>query len=113
MYLSPWATNRSPALWGPSAAEFVPERWMDEQTGKPNNIGGVKSNYSNLTFLHGPRSCIGERFARAELKILIVLFVGLFEIGMEDENEVPVPAGAITLKPRDGMHLRLKPLGTW
>jgi cytochrome P450 len=66
-----------------------------------------------MTFLHGPRSCIGERFAKSELRALIAVFVGMMEMSMADPNEVPEPAGAITTKPKNGMHLRLKVLDGW
>jgi cytochrome P450 len=112
-YISPWAINRSPLLWGDQAAEFVPERWIDPSTGRANNTGGVRSNYSNLTFLHGPRSCIGERFAKSELKALMAAFVGTFAMEMADKDEVPIPGGSITAKPTNGMRLRLKSVDGW
>ncbi|KAH7319192.1 putative P450 monooxygenase [Rhexocercosporidium sp. MPI-PUGE-AT-0058] len=113
IFLTPWGVNRSPHLWGDTATDFIPERWIDPETGKANNTGGVTSNYSNLTFLHGPRSCIGEKFARSELKALVAVFCGTFDIKMADPNEVPVPAGVITTKPKNGMNLRLKVVDGW
>jgi len=109
--LVPWAINRSPHLWGPNANEFVPERWINLD-GTPNNSGGAQSNYAQLTFLHGPRSCIGGSFAKAELRCLVAAFVAAFE--MDYAGKTPaVPAGVITTKPRDGMELRLKPVAAW
>ncbi|KAE8451134.1 hypothetical protein EG329_004806 [Mollisiaceae sp. DMI_Dod_QoI] len=113
IFLSPWAINRSPLLWGKSASEFIPERWVDSGTGKPNNNGGVRSNYATLTFLHGPRSCIGEKFARLELKALMAVFVGTFLMQMADPTEIPILAGAITSKPKNGMRLKLQVLEGW
>lgn len=113
IFISPWGVNRSPKLWGPTAASFNPERWIDEHSGKLNNHGGVESNYANLTFLHGPRSCIGEKFARSELKALVAVFCGRFEVQMEREGEVKVPAGVITTKPAGGMSLKLRVLEGW
>jgi cytochrome P450 len=109
--LSPWAVNRSPELWGENAEKFVPERWIDD--GKPNNSGGAASNYSQLTFLHGPRSCIGQNFAKAELRCIVAAFVGAFEWDTNMKEEDVIPAGVITIKPNKGMHLRLKPIGRW
>ena len=112
VYIVPWAVNRSPELWGENACEFVPERWIDAD-GKGNNSGGVESNYAIMTFLHGPRSCIGEKFAKAELKVLLAVFCGKFLMELVEGEEVPVPAGAITTKPKNGMRLRLKVLDDW
>jgi cytochrome P450 len=106
----PWAINRSPALWGPDAEEFVPERWIDKETGRASMSGGTGSNYAFVTFLHGPRSCIGERFARAELRALLAAFVGSFEMQMADPNEVVVPGGTVTSRPMNGMKLKLAPV---
>jgi cytochrome P450 len=112
LYISPWAINRSPAFWGPTAHLFLPDRFLDPVTQKPTS-GGVDSNYASMTFLHGPRSCIGEKFARAELKCLIALWVARFEFEMADKTEVPLPAGAVTSKPGNGMRLRIRPVEGW
>jgi hypothetical protein len=37
----------------------------------------------------------------------------MFEIRMADPNEVPMPAGAITTKPKNGMRLKLRALEGW
>lgn len=100
----PWATNRDPKLWGPNAGDFCPERWLDSPS------GGADSNYAFLTFFHGPRSCIGQNFARAELRALVVAFVGDFEMRMADPNEKILVGGTITSKPVNGMRLKLTPV---
>lgn len=108
-----WAINRSPELWGPDADKFVPDRWIDQKTGKPNNSGGVTSNYSIMTFLHGPRSCIGQGFAKAELRCLVAAYVGAFKSELLDPSQVIKPGGMITLKPAGGVKLKLKVVGSW
>lgn len=55
--LSPWAINRNRKFWGETAEDFVPDRWINPD-GSSNKNGGAKSNYSQITFLHGPRSCL-------------------------------------------------------
>lgn len=110
MFVVPWAINRNPPLWGDNAEDFVPTRWIDKATGRATMNGGADSNYAFLTFLHGPRSCIGERFARAELRALLAAFVGNFEMEMADPNEVVIVGGTITSKPVNGMKLKLKPV---
>jgi cytochrome P450 len=105
----PWAINRNPKLWGADSEEFVPERWIDDK-GRATMNGGADSNYAFLTFLHGPRACIGERFARAELRALLAALVGSFEFQMADPNEKIVVGGTITSKPMNGMRLKLTPV---
>ena len=96
LFVVPWAINRNPALWGPDSEDFVPERWIDKETGRATMNGGSDSNFAFLTFLHGPRSCIGERFARAELRALLAAFVGSFEMKLANPHEKVVVGGTIT-----------------
>lgn len=72
--LAPAAINTSTHLWGEDALEFKPERWLNAD-GKSNQRGGADSNYSFLTFLHGPRSCIGQRFSQYELACMLAAWV--------------------------------------
>lgn len=114
--LSPYAVNTSTALWGADAHEFKPERWLDAD-GTANNKGGADSNFAFLTFLHGPRSCIGQRFAQAEFACLLAAWVGRFETEFEEgsplrEGEPDIGEG-ITGKPRGGVWVKLKEVGGW
>lgn len=106
--ISPWLINRYTENWGPDATKFVPERWINTDDGRPNNTGGAASNYANMTFLHGPRSCIGQGFAKAELRCLLAAFTRRFDWGLDMKEEDVVPGGVITIKPANGLHLRVK-----
>lgn len=107
--MSAWLMNRSPELWGEDANEFRPNRWIDPDE-KPNNTGEGK--VGSMTFGRGPRACIGEGFVKAELRCLLSAMVTKFEWGLESPDEVVVPAGMVTIRPRDGMYLKLKKLAT-
>lgn len=129
LILPPWAVNTSRKLWGPDAQDFNPERWTtmrtatgandaedDENSNNINNVGGKRgvqkgNNFAMLTFLHGPRSCIGQSFAMGELKCLLAAWVGAFETVLADEGFVPVVRGQMTAKPKDGVHVRLRGWG--
>ena len=108
--IAPWAINHSKQLWGEDAEEFNPDRWM--VPGQANS-GGAVSNYAFLTFLHGPRSCIGQRFAVAELACLLAAFVGKYEFEMVNPDEKIEIKGGITARPRNGMHIKLKVVEGW
>ncbi|KAG6990200.1 Cytochrome P450 monooxygenase FUM15 [Fusarium oxysporum f. sp. conglutinans] len=107
--VSIWYINRSPEIWGPDAAEFRPERWI-RGDGKPNQNGGASSNYNFLTFLHGPRSCIGQGFAKAEMRCLLATMVRSFRWTLAMDDGLVMPRGVITIKPENGMYLNLKTL---
>lgn len=108
--LSAWGVNTAVSQWGPDASEFNPDRWMG--TGKAKS-GGADSNYSLLTFLHGPRSCIGQSFAKAEFASLLAALVGRFEMELQDKEKEIVIQGGITSKPKGGMPVKLKALDGW
>lgn len=91
LILCPYAINRSPEFWGPTGEDFLPERWIDTDpvTGKqtPNQHGGAGTNFAQITFLHGQRSCIGKDFARAELRCAMAGVVGRFRFRMQDPKQ--------------------------
>ncbi|KAJ6553292.1 cytochrome P450 [Mycena capillaripes] len=79
------ALNRDPAIWGPDAHEFIPERW-ERSPSISTSIPGLWSHM--LTFLGGPRACIGYRFSLVELKALLFTLVrGLeFELAVSADD---------------------------
>merc|ERR1711939_844839 len=104
--------NRNTGIWGKDAMEFIPQRWIDAD-GRVNNSGGVTSNYSIMTFLHGPRSCIGQGFARSELKCLVAALVGRYDIKLTRERDSYYPAGLVTTKAANGMWLKFGEVPGW
>ncbi|EMD33505.1 hypothetical protein CERSUDRAFT_118080 [Gelatoporia subvermispora B] len=76
------ALNTLKELWGDDAMEFKPERWES----LPDAVSAVPGVWGNmLTFLGGPRACIGYRFAIVELKALIFILVRAFEFEPAEE----------------------------
>lgn len=105
------AINRSEALWGSDADKFNPERWMGPGKAK---TGGASSNYAFMTFLHGPRSCIGQGFAKAEFACLVAAWVGRFETELVDKDyQAKALPGGVTVKPEGGLWVRLKVVEGW
>ncbi|KAF7358392.1 hypothetical protein MVEN_00889300 [Mycena venus] len=81
--------NRDKEIWGADAAEFIPERWKSDPP-LSTNLPGVWGQV--LTFLGGPRACIGYRFSIVEMKALLFTLVRAFEF------ELAVPAAEIGRK---------------
>ncbi|KAJ5684864.1 uncharacterized protein N7477_001209 [Penicillium maclennaniae] len=116
LILCPYAINRCPLFWGDNGEEFLPERWIDtDKNGNlvPNKNGGASTNFAEITFLHGQRSCIGKDFARAELRCAVAGVVGRFALEMQDPKQEIHIAGAVTTKPVEGMHLRMRRVEGW
>lgn len=111
--ISPEVTNKDTDLWGPDAETFNPDRWLnfDPATNEAtsyNNSGGAISNYANLTFIHGPRSCIGQGFARAELAIFVAVFVYRFAFELDDPEKKLEVRRMITQAPKDGVVIKVR-----
>jgi cytochrome P450 len=68
VYIPIRAINRSEALWGKTAKDFDPNRWLDDRISqqKASEIQGYRHL---LTFGSGPRGCLGRSFALTEFKV--------------------------------------------
>jgi cytochrome P450 len=55
-------------FWGPDADRFIPERWE-----------GRKFGFNYLPFNAGPRICIGQQFALAEIAYVTVRLLQKFD----------------------------------
>ncbi|PWY74994.1 cytochrome P450 [Aspergillus heteromorphus CBS 117.55] len=114
--LCTYAINRCPEFWGADGEAFRPGRWIDtDEKGNAvvNQRGGAVTNYAQITFLHGQRACIGKDFARAELRCALAGIVGRFAMEMQDPKQEIHIGGAVTTKPVEGMHLRMKRVEGW
>lgn len=69
------AINSDPEIWGPDADKFNPERWLN----LPQSAKGNGLPMHLMTFISGPRGCIGNRFALAEFKAMLCHLVGRFQ----------------------------------
>ncbi|KAJ9259222.1 hypothetical protein DTO195F2_5039 [Paecilomyces variotii] len=108
--LVPEVINKLEELWGPDADEFNPDRFMGQGMA---NTGGASSNYALLTFLHGPRSCIGQGFAKGELACLLAATVGRFTFELKyPDAKLEVQEGA-TRAPKDGVLAKFTPVEGW
>jgi cytochrome P450 len=63
------ALHRSSEIWGPTADEFDPKRWLNPKE-------EFKSNF--MPFLTGARSCIGNKVALNEFKVILSLLIRNF-----------------------------------
>jgi len=105
-----WLLHKSKEEWGADAAQFKPERWLDDAS------GGARSKSCDLSFSTGPRSCIGEGFAKGENLALLAAVVGRFEVklaegcegGLEDMGLI----WGITVKPTK-LRFRMRVVDGW
>ncbi|KAH1513894.1 hypothetical protein KXX29_009738 [Aspergillus fumigatus] len=106
----PAALNVSKKLWGEDALEFNPDRWM----GSGKNNGGTSSNFANMTFLHGPRSCIGASFAKAEFACLLASIVGRLKFKFSDPDyKSEAPSAGVTARLKHELLLTVEVVEGW
>ena len=67
------AVNRSEARWGPDGKEFKPERWLGNEVGLTLKSKEIPGYHHVLSFIDGPRICLGKLFAVAEFKVHLFL----------------------------------------
>ncbi|KAH7906851.1 cytochrome P450, partial [Hygrophoropsis aurantiaca] len=81
--------NRSEVFWGTDAKQFKPERWLDEAgiTGKAKEVQGHRHL---LTFVDGPRTCLGKGFALAETKAVLSVLIRNFAFELRDGPDTKV-----------------------
>lgn len=95
--LVPWATHRDPAVF-PNPEAFDPSRF----------VAGQPPSFSYLPFGAGAHACIGQMFARAEAQIVLGTWLRELDIELVPGQDLaPVPL--ITLRPKDGVHLVVRP----
>ncbi|KAG2781192.1 hypothetical protein Pcac1_g9042 [Phytophthora cactorum] len=77
-----YALGRMPHVWGPDAAEFKPERWID--SGKLISV----SAYQFVAFNAGPRLCLGKNLAMLEMKLIVASLLSKYHVELESPENV-------------------------
>ncbi len=94
-----WVIHRDPRFFDDPLA-FDPDRWTDE-------FRESLHPFAYFPFSAGPRRCLGDRFAMLEAKLVVatVLQRAHFEAVPGEELEL---APSITLRPADGLRMRVR-----
>ncbi|KAJ7650920.1 cytochrome P450 [Roridomyces roridus] len=75
--------HRLEALWGEDAHEFNPSRWLDGNPCKGNALGP----YGHLlSFLGGPRVCLGWRFGVLEAQVILSELIASFDFTLPESS---------------------------
>ncbi|TMW62711.1 hypothetical protein Poli38472_005329 [Pythium oligandrum] len=102
--LAGYAYRRQKYVWGPDAAEFNSERWIDPETDKLVNYSAFKF----FPFNAGPRICLGMNLAMLELKIVVASLVSRLDIEVIEPEKVTYDF-SMTLPVRGAMNANIKP----
>lgn len=93
-----YALHRNKLLWD-DPDRFDPDRFAP---------GAQYDRYAYLPFGNGPRICIGAEFALREAQIVLATLLSRFRF--ETIESVPEPHLLMTLRPRNGIRLRVHAL---
>ncbi|KAI0540097.1 cytochrome P450 [Xylaria digitata] len=120
--------QRDPEVYGDTANDFVPERWLQNETGTGTGTKQIPPS-AWRPFERGPRNYIGQELANLEARVMVALVVrrydfvkvGLGQLAvdeagnpiLEEQGRYKVvsemyPTRQVTPKPVDGMMMRVK-----
>jgi cytochrome P450 len=93
--------HRHRRLW-PDPDRFEPDRFLPENEAKIPRT-------QFMPFGYGPRVCIGSSFAMIEATAILATLLQSVRFGWDGRHE-PEPVSRVTLRPKGGMPLIVKPL---
>ncbi|KAI9464900.1 cytochrome P450 [Boletus coccyginus] len=88
--------NRSAAIWGEDAKDFRPSRWLENahgENGIPAKAKEIQGHRHLLTFVDGPRTCLGKNFAVTEFKAVLTVLVKNFVFELRDGVDSKIEIG--------------------
>jgi cytochrome P450 len=94
-----WVVHRD-ARWFDAPLEFRPERWE-------NGLAKKLPRFAYFPFGGGPRQCIGNTFALMEASVVLATIGQKYRFELVPGHKV-TPLASITLRPRDGIRVRLE-----
>ena len=97
--IAPWVLHRHRTLWD-NPERFDPERFnVQRSVGRPR--------FAYLPFGGGPRVCIGAVLAMTEATLILAVLAQRYQPRLMDGETVTLQT-RITLRPKDGMKMRLE-----
>ena len=99
VFVIPWVMHRHPKYWD-DPERFDPERFNAARS-------AARPKFVYLPFGAGPRQCIGNHFAMAEAQIILATLIQRYRLHLAPGQHV-VPRPLITLRPRDGVVMRVE-----
>lgn len=100
VFFSVWGLHRDPRYW-PDPERFDPDRFA---SGREQD----RPRLAYMPFGAGPRMCIGNHFALAEIQLLLAMLLQRFRFELAPGQEI-VPEPLVTLKPRSEVWMRITP----
>ncbi|KMO17423.1 cytochrome P450 [Methylobacterium platani] len=101
--VAPYVLHRHRRLWDEPDA-FLPERFLPENRARIDR-------YAYLPFGAGPRVCIGASFSVMEATLVLAHVLHAVRLDRSPEAGPVVPLHRVTLRPQDGLRMRVTARG--
>ncbi|XP_073471586.1 ultra-long-chain fatty acid omega-hydroxylase-like isoform X2 [Aquarana catesbeiana] len=99
--ISIYGTHHNPAVW-PNPEVYDPHRFDPEQAKE-------RSSHAFVPFSAGPRNCIGQNFAMAEMKVVLALTLLNFKVSL-DQTKTVRRKPELILRAEGGLWLQVEEL---
>ena len=104
IFWSQYVVHRHPAFWH-HPEQFDPLRFSPEEVKK-------RHPYAYIPFSNGPRVCIGNSFALAEMQLVLATIAQRYRLVMDPDARPVEPVALITLHPSHArMHVQPREIG--
>jgi cytochrome P450 len=98
LYVNHFLIQRDPKVYGETANEFVPERWLGDTdtTGTRKDEEGSQVGASQIPisawrpFERGPRNCIGQELANLEARVILACVMRRYDFVKVGAGEIEV-----------------------
>jgi len=91
---SPYSFGRNEAIWGPTALQFDPDRWLTK----------TPTQFEFPAFNAGPRLCLGRSVAYLEAKLLLSKILPKMRLRVVPNQEI-APSLTVTMPIRNGLRV--------
>jgi cytochrome P450 len=98
VFVSPYLTHRRADLW-PDPEAFDPDRFTEARS-------AGRHHFAYFPFGAGQRKCIGDQFALMEAQIVLATLLHRVRFTL-DHNHAVVPDPLVTLRPKNGIRMRV------
>ncbi|XP_058107353.1 cytochrome P450 CYP94D108-like [Magnolia sinica] len=97
-----YGMGRMESIWGKDCRSFLPERWLENGSFRPENP------FKYPVFHAGPRMCLGKEMAYIQMKLIAACVMERFEIDVLEKDKCPEHMLSLTLRMKEGLPVRVR-----
>ncbi|XP_074566270.1 cytochrome P450 714B3-like [Curcuma longa] len=106
IYVPVTVLHHDSSIWGPDPHRFDPDRFA-RSSSSSTTAAGCRPPHTYLPFGAGPRTCLGQNFAMAELKVVLSLLLLRFDFDLSPAY-CHSPCMRLIVEPEHGVKLLVK-----